>query len=306
MDGGALIADPNYSSILYSGGYVYDGVSTYVMAVSKSTDAGTTWHRDTLTTTYSMCYALAVDRSNSNIVYAGGYTGVYKSTDAGSTWILSSTGLSGTVYDFAIGSTKANTIYAGSSSGVFKSTNAGANWTNTGCTNVYDVLINPANENEVYAATYTGVFKSTTGGGGWIAMNSGLPVTSTTSLGINANNYLFVGTDGGGMNRWNIMVGADEQAPGRIRIAFSVQPNPSPGRVAIRYQLASSAPVDIAIYDIQGRLVKQLVSAPRPPGVHNEVWNGLNADGDRVAGGVYFCALNAGYERAVEKLIITE
>lgn len=301
-----MVADPNNSSVIYSGGYVYDGVSTYVMTVSKSTDGGTSWLRDTLTTTYSMCYALAVDRSNSNIVYAGGYTGVYKSTDAGNTWVLSSTGLSGTVNDFAIGSTKANTIYAGTSSGVFKSTNAGANWTNTGCTNVYGVLINPTNENEVYAATYTGVFKSTTGGGGWVAMNTGLPVTSTTSLGINANNYLFVGTDGGGMCRWNIMVCAEEQAPDKARTPLSVQPNPSPGRTEISYQLKRAVHVNLAIYDIQGRLVATLASARQSPGAHRMVWNGLNAEGVRVASGIYFCTLNAGEERSVEKLIVTE
>jgi len=286
---------------------VYDGVSTYVMTVSKSTDAGISWHRDTLTTTYSMCYALAIDRSNSNFVYAGGYNGaLYKSTDAGNTWALSSTGLSGTVYDFAIGSTKANTIYAGTSSGVFKSTNAGGNWTNTGCTNVYDVLIDPAKENEVYAATYSGVYKSTTGGGGWTAMNTGLPVTNTTSLGINTNNYLFVGTTGGGMCRQNIMVCAEEQAPGAARIPLNVQPNPSPGRTEISYQLTSAVQVSLAIYDIQGRLVTTLVRAWQTPGSHSQVWNGLNANGVRVAGGIYFCALNAGGERSVEKLIITE
>ena len=292
--------------MVYSGGYVYDGVSTYVMTVSKSTDGGVTWQRDTLTTTYSMCYGLAVDRSNSSIVYAGGYTGVYKSTDAGNTWALSSTGLSGTVNDIAIGSTKANTIFAGSSSGVFKSTNAGASWTNTGCTNVYAVLINPVNESEVYAATYTGVFKSTTGGGGWVAMNTGLTNLNTTSLGINANKYLFVGTDGSGMSRWGLGVGADEQSPNPVRIKLNVQPNPSPGRTAIDYQLTSTTPVHLAIYDIQGRLVKQLVNAPQSPGAHNVVWNGLNTEGNRVACGIYFCSLDAGKERSVEKLIIAE
>jgi hypothetical protein len=292
--------------VVYTGGYVYDGVSTYVMTVSKSTDAGVSWQRDTLTTAYSMCYALAVDRSNSNIVYAGGYTGVYKSTDAGNTWFLSTTGLSGTVNDIAVGSAKANTIYAGSSSGVFKSTNAGANWTNTGCVNVCAVLINPTNENEIYAATNTGVYKSTTGGGGWVALNAGLTNLNTTSLGINANNYLFVGTDGSGMSRQNIMVGAEEQAQGRFRIPLNIQPNPSPGRAQISYELAGAVQVDLAIYDIQGRFVKQLVCGRQSAGVHNVAWNGVNADGIKVASGVYFCSLNAGDERSVEKLIVTE
>jgi len=277
------------------------------MAVSKSTNAGVTWLRDTLTTTYGMCYALAVDPSNSNVIYAGGYNAaLYKSTNAGSTWSLSNTGLSGTVYDFAIGSTKANTIYAGTSSGVFKSTNAGGTWTNTGCASVCEVLLNPASENEVYAATNTGVYKSATGGGGWTAMNTGLPVTVTTSLGINTNNYLFVGTDGGGMCRWNIMVCAEEQAPGEARSPLNIRPNPSPGRTEISYQLTSAVQVSLAIYDIQGRLVKTIVRAWQTPGAHNLVWNGLNANDVRVAGGIYFCALNAGGERSVEKLIITE
>jgi len=292
--------------VVYSGGYVYDGVSTYVMTVSKSTDGGVTWQRDTLSTTYSMCYAIAVDRTNSNVVYAGGYTGMYKSTDAGNTWALSSTGLTGTVNDIAIGSTKANTLFAGSSSGVFKSTNAGASWTNTGCTNVCAVLINPTNENEIYAATNTGVYKSTTGVGGWVAINTGLTNLNTTSLGINATNYLFVGTDGSGMARWSLGVGAEEQASSPIRIKLNVQPNPSSGRTAFSYQLTNAARVFLAIYDIQGRLVQQLVCTPQSPGAHSVVWNGVNANGDRVASGVYFCALNAGEERSVEKLIITE
>jgi hypothetical protein len=301
-----LVIDPNNSSVLYSGGYVYDGVSTYVMAVSKTTDGGTTWNRDTLTTTYSMCYALRVDRSNSNIVYAGGYNGaLYKSTNAGNTWFLSNTGLSGDVNDIAIGSTKANTIYAGSSSGVFKSTNAGAIWAYTGCTGVNALLINPTNENEIYAATNTGAYKSTTGGGSWTAMNSGLTNFNTTSLGIYPNNYLFVGTNGTSMYRWNIMVGAKEQKTTGVRSMFTAQPNPFAGWTRITYQVTQAGYLNLAVYDIQGRLVKQLIGAYQAPGAHSAVWNGVDDTGDRVASGIYFCRLNAGETQAIEKLILT-
>jgi photosystem II stability/assembly factor-like uncharacterized protein len=307
-DGGALVMDPNNSSVLYSGGYVYNPdtlVYTYVMAVSKSTDGGTNWHRDTLTTTYGMCSALKVDRTNSNIVYAGGYNGtLYKSTDAGNTWFLSNTGLSGTINDIKIGSTKANTIYAGSSSGVFKSTNAGSSWTNTGCTNVYDVLINPTNESEIYAATYTGVYKSTTGGGSWTAMNTGLVNANTTSLGIYSNNYLFAGTDGSGMYRWNIMVGADEQKTTGFKTMFTLGPNPTTGLTKIDYQLARTGHVNLAVYDIQGRLVKTLANANQAPGVHSAAWNGLDEQGISVASGIYFCRLDTGEEQMIQKLIL--
>ncbi len=304
-----MIIDPNNSSVLYGGGYVYNPdslVLTYVMAVSKTTDAGTTWHRDTLTTVYGICYALRVDRTNSNIVYAGGYNGaLYKSTNAGSTWFLSNTGLSGTVNDLVIGSTKANVVYAGSSAGVFKSTNAGTSWSNTGCTNVNAVLINPTNENEIYAATSTGVYKSTTGGGGWTAMNTGLSNTNTTSLGIYASNYVFVGTYGSSMSRWNIMVGAEEQKTTGFKTMFTVKPNPSAGWTRIAYDVTQAGRVNLAVYDIQGRLVSVLVNTNQAPGTHTAVWNGLDENGNCAASGVYFCRLAAGEEQLIQKLILT-
>ncbi len=296
--------DPNNNSVIYTGGYVYNG-STYVMVVSKSTNGGTTWERDTLTTTYSMCCALAVDKGNSNVVYAGGYNGyLFKTTNGGVTWFSSATGLSGTIYDIKIGSTKANTIYAGTSSGVFKSTNAGANWTNTGCTNVQAVLINPTNENEIYAATSAGVYKSTSGGGGWTLMNTGLQNTNTTSLGINPNNYVFVGTAGSCMYRWNIMVGAEEQNENILKIKFSASPNPSQGRTVIAYELRKKERVNISVYDIQGRLLKNLVNSVQDKGMHSAIWDGTDDKGARVADGIYFCEMSTGEVQAINKLIL--
>ena len=68
------------------------------MAVSKTTDGGTSWIRyslwDTLYGDYNyrgaMTYAIAIDPSNSNVVYAGGRAGtnpgLYKTTDGGDNW----------------------------------------------------------------------------------------------------------------------------------------------------------------------------------------------------------------------------
>lgn len=276
------------------------------MGVSKSTDAGVTWSRDTLTTAYSVTYALAVDRSNSNVVYAGGYTGLYKSTDAGNTWFQSSIGLTGQVYDIAVASTKANIVYAGSSAGVFKSTNAGASWTNTGCTGVNAVLINPSNENEIYAATSSGVFKSTTGGGGWTAMNAGLQSLNTTSLGIYPAQYLYTGTDGAGLYRWSFLLGTQEQEPSQGRTVLAAQPNPCRGRTQITYQLVRTVKVNLGVYDAQGRLVRQLACGEQPQGVHSVAWDGLDRRGDRVANGVYFCRLKADGLKQMQKLVIVE
>ena len=297
--------DPNNSSILYSGGYVY--VSTYYMSVSKSTDAGATWLiRDTLNTVYSTCDAIRVNPMNSNVVYAGGYTGVYKSTDAGNTWALSSTGLTGQVYDIAVHGSQANVVYAASGSGVFKSTDAGASWTNTGCTNVYTVLIDPANPNTIYAGTYTGVYKSTIGGGGWTAMNTGLQDLYVTSLSIYANNWLFCGTKGAGMYRWSLAVGAEEHNETNIGPGIYAQPNPARGRAVINYTMIQALPVRIAMYDLQGRLLITLVDEGKPAGQHAVTWNARDGKGERLPAGIYFCRLSTPKYDLIEKVILTD
>ncbi|MEO0123953.1 MAG: T9SS type A sorting domain-containing protein [candidate division WOR-3 bacterium] len=315
-----MAIDPNNSSILYTGGYIYNG-STYVMAVSKSTDGGTTWERDTLTTDYSMCYALAIDRSNSNVVYAGGYNGyLFKTTNGGVNWTLSNTGLSGTVYDIKVASTKANTVYAGTSSGVYKSTNAGASWTSTGLSqNVQAVLINPSNENEIYAATSNGIYKSTTGGGGWTLMNTGLLNTNTTSLGIYPNNWLFCGTNGTGMYRWNIQVGAEEFEEIGKSISLQITPNPFRNYCVVKFQIPSTksripnkyairnpkSEISLRIYDISGRVVK---SFNLESGILNHessiTWFGDDNEGHKVPTGIYFVKLDSGESTKIEKVIL--
>jgi len=313
-----MAIDPNNSSVIHTGGYIYNG-STYVMAVSKSTDGGTTWERDTLTTDYSICYALAVDRSNSNIVYAGGYNGyLFKTTNGGVNWFLSNSGISGTVYDIKIGSTKANTLYAGTSSGVFKSTNSGANWTNTGLSaNVQAVLINPSNENEIYAATSNGIYKSTNGGGGWTLMNNGLLNTNTTSLGIYPNNWLFCGTNGAGMYRWSLQVGTEEiDAQKDIKnISFEISPNPFKGKTIIRYRIQDAGysiqdvgqGFSLAIYDATGRVVKSFnLESCIVNQVSAMVWDGTDDVGLRVPSGVYFVRLDSGEKKHTEKVIKIE
>lgn len=281
-------------------------VSTYFMAVSKSTDGGASWARDTLNTVYSTCDALCVDPTNSSVVYAGGYTGVYKSTDAGGTWNPSSTGLTGTVYDIKANAQRADVVFAATGNGVFKSTNAGATWTNTGCSNAYAVLIDPSNPMTVYAGTYSGVYKSTTGGGGWTSMNTGLQDLYVTSLAIYPNNWLFCGTKGAGMYRWNLIVGAEEQENPGSTIGILANPNPVRDRTTISFALPRTSPVTVCVFDIRGRLVNILVSGDQPAGRHEVVWNGQDRVGHRLPAGVYFCHLVTPGGRFIEKVVLVD
>ncbi len=85
-------------------------------------------------------------------------------------------------------------------------------------------------------------------------------------------------------------------------------PNPFNPTTMIRYEVMdASAPVSLAIYDIVGQRVRQLVHARRRnQGQHEVVWNGRNEEGDLVANGVYLYQLRAGEFREVRKMVLVK
>ena len=81
-------------------------------------------------------------------------------------------------------------------------------------------------------------------------------------------------------------------------------PNPFNGRTILRYEVGASGLVDLAIYDLQGQLVRQLVSRIRPPGSYEVGWDGLNARGAAVASGVYMGRLRVGAAFAESRKLV--
>ncbi|HTO89935.1 MAG TPA: FlgD immunoglobulin-like domain containing protein [Candidatus Sulfotelmatobacter sp.] len=68
------------------------------------------------------------------------------------------------------------------------------------------------------------------------------------------------------------------------------EPNPfsSSTRLAFAISTASPADVTIGVYDISGRLVRQLTSGTRAPGQYEITWDGRKDDGAQVRSGLYF------------------
>ena len=86
-------------------------------------------------------------------------------------------------------------------------------------------------------------------------------------------------------------------------------PNPFNPETWIPYQLAKPADVTLTIYDINGRVVRNLdVGHQRAGMYHNRsraaYWDGRNAVGETVASGLYFYVLKAGDFSATRKMLI--
>ena len=78
-------------------------------------------------------------------------------------------------------------------------------------------------------------------------------------------------------------------------------PNPARENLALRFSIPRTAKVDIAIYDINGRTVKTLLSETKTAGIHN-----LNVNCQDIPNGAYILRLNADNYTAIEKFTVTK
>ncbi|MDZ7313673.1 MAG: right-handed parallel beta-helix repeat-containing protein [candidate division KSB1 bacterium] len=81
-------------------------------------------------------------------------------------------------------------------------------------------------------------------------------------------------------------------------------PNPFNPNTTIRFALPEAGNVTLAIYNIYGQLVRQLVSGEMKAGWHSVVWDAKDDHGVRVASGVYLYVLKAGEFVAQRKLVL--
>ena len=101
--------------------------------------------------------------------------------------------------------------------------------------------------------------------------------------------------------------GVQEAAPGQGSLKtrlYAPAPNPARSHVAIRYSLAADEPVTLAVHDIAGRVVRQLLASSVRRGAHRVAWDGKDGRGRSVADGVYFLKLAAGDYRQTHKLVV--
>ncbi|MFH1221014.1 MAG: FlgD immunoglobulin-like domain containing protein, partial [Candidatus Eisenbacteria bacterium] len=80
-------------------------------------------------------------------------------------------------------------------------------------------------------------------------------------------------------------------------------PNPFRDGTAIRFDLPQPGHVRISVFDVQGRLVRELIDEPRTAGSYVVAWDGKDGLGSKVSGGIYFVRLEAGSYGAGTKVI---
>ena len=94
-----------------------------------------------------------------------------------------------------------------------------------------------------------------------------------------------------------------EQQPAVLRLRQN-QPNPFTDFTTIRYELPTAGSVTLEMYDITGRLVRTVVDAAQPAGLHTAMWDGRDEVDRKLASGIYFYRLTVQTYKCCGKMIL--
>ncbi len=87
-------------------------------------------------------------------------------------------------------------------------------------------------------------------------------------------------------------VGSSVEQPEILHLERST-PNPFSATTTIKYGIPATGPVRLTVYDLQGRLIITLLNEELPAGYHETEWDGRDASGMYLPGGVYFSRLES-------------
>jgi hypothetical protein len=267
-------------------------------------------------------------------VWAGGETSIFapwiaRSTDQGDTWDVAYPDLAGdnACNSIVVHPCISDMAFAGMEGAVIQTTDGGVTWSYTGLRDTpaytYGIAMNCGVHGHqiitqllaggmIASPNNWGLWESVDGGTTWQEIPPPVLDPPAQVSGIsaivadpNASGVFYIATFGHGVWKYVNPV-TDTPAP-LPRHVFLEQnyPNPFNPSTAMRFDVPAAqhlARVQLAIYDVHGRLVRVLVDRNVPAGQHRAEWNGTDAGGGRVASGVYIGRLRVGEEQQVRKL----
>lgn len=162
--------------------------------IYRSVGSGNKWSEMGYVSDFVDGYSLAIDPTNSDILYVGGSQRIMKSTDAGVTWSESMVS-DDTIPELVVNPSSSSTVYGAGKEGGFaflKSIDGGVTWAtdtleSTGVATCLSIA--PSNHNTLYIAGRKGgppnqrrarVFRSLDGGETWTNVTSNLDDTVNT------------------------------------------------------------------------------------------------------------------------------
>jgi photosystem II stability/assembly factor-like uncharacterized protein len=301
---GPMVADP----------HVANAVMTGTQRVWRTVNSGATWTPISPDLTGGgVLYGIAVAPNSPGVYYASSSDGrVHVTSDGGTNWFLRNGGLPASrLRDVVVDPSDPDRAWVCSDVAaggrLWSTTDAGVIWSNVsgdlppGVRGMALAMDFSASPPTLFLGTDFGVFSSPNAGANWT--REPVPGTMIYDLGV-GNGFVVAATHGRGMFRAPLAavgVGADTRLPAQL---LAVRPNPSRAPVRFEFRLAEAGEARLEVYDLAGRLVRVLASGAHGAGRHAVAWDGRDARGRAVGGGVLFYRLQAGGRAENRRFVI--
>jgi hypothetical protein len=83
-------------------------------------------------------------------------------------------------------------------------------------------------------------------------------------------------------------------------------PNPFTNATTINFTIDECEQVTIAVYTMNGQLIKNLVNNEYQPGEYNVIWDATDQSGMKVGNGWYLCQIVAGHQVLTKKMVVVD
>ncbi|MDD2332402.1 MAG: T9SS type A sorting domain-containing protein, partial [Candidatus Cloacimonetes bacterium] len=96
----------------------------------------------------------------------------------------------------------------------------------------------------------------------------------------------------------------EENTPEIVTALGLNYPNPFNPSTTITYSLKNPGKISLAIYNLKGQLVRNLIHQDMPAGNHQITWNGLDNNGSKASSGIYLYKFQADGVSQSKKMIM--
>jgi len=290
------------TALMVAGGTVYIGgdfssmgglTRHHLAAVDAATGSPTSWNPDVSTNSYATVSSLAAGGTN---IWVGGYfdhVGGRQRTNLAAVDPID--GHANTWDDYVSGIVEAlavdgSTLYA---AGQFDSV-GGAPHSSLASVDLTSGMVRP------WGADFNSGDEGFPGYIQSIALSGGRIIAGGLFPGVNGYAHSNLAVLSGATTAVDPVAHASQAAPLRA------WPNPFHSDLALRFDQRKAGDVDVAIYDVTGRLVRRLHRGPMPPGVAQLEWDGRDQAGTAVSTGVYIVRANSGDQEESAKVLRLE
>jgi len=273
----------------------------------RSNDGGTTWSQVGTGIAGGFYPDFNMGRNPSNgprlFVNYEQMTGqIYYSDDLGSTFTAAPVGSTTYQPSLTLHDADPSIVFCGTDTGVYKSTDYGVTWTASGLTSVIWSMLG-TRTSDVYAGrNRTGVYVSHDNGATWVALNAGIENQVMWDLCYGATTSdLFCSPRGRGVKAFSLEPPSDVSEPGQALVSMTA-PNPFRDTATVHFNHPLAGGAGVRVFDAAGRVVR--AERLEGAGTTSWTWDGRDATGSRLSGGIYFYEVLGGSDRITGRWVI--